>query len=80
MKPKDEKMIILEEFKQLVLKEDRELAEFLGLNSPEHLTFWRNLWETYRWIKYKEATSKKNTEEEEKKIIITTERDDIAHD
>ncbi|CAG8559632.1 6571_t:CDS:2, partial [Gigaspora rosea] len=56
MKPDDEKRNILEEFKQLVLKEDRELAEFLGLNSPEHLTFWRNLWETYRWIKYKEAT------------------------
>ena len=76
MKPDDEKRNILEEFKQLVLKEDRELAEFLGLNSPEHLTFWRNSWEMYRWIKYKEATSK-NTEEEKK---ITTERADIVHD
>jgi len=77
MKPDDEKRNILEEFKQLVLKEDRELAEFLGLNSPEHLTFWRNSWETYRWIKYKEATSKNIAEG---KKIITTERADIVHD
>ncbi|CAG8848235.1 24185_t:CDS:1, partial [Gigaspora margarita] len=47
---------------------DKELAEHLGINLPEKICFWKNILETYRWLKYKNKARKETTNKDIKEV------------
>src|SRR5260363_104916 len=64
LKEKEEQELIQDRVKGKLLKKDKYIAKFLGLEKVEWVYMIRQLLDTYRWIEHKKARNLLITKEE----------------